>query len=295
MSTDYTKYCGPLSVQKAFSSLCGLLEGMDADKVINSRETQCLIKWFSENDNLKDRKPFDEIFSKFSEIIADGKIDKEEFQDLFWLCSKFKEEGVIYNQIIKDIQFLHGLVAGIASDNKINLKEIEVLRAWLDKKEYLKGTWPYDEFYSLCLSSLRDGVIDEEERANLIRYFKEFMNLNDNQLHLKIDTMAPLSGICAIDPVIEFDYKRFVITGKSTKVSQTKIKDLIEDWAGQVDQNVSDQTDYLIVMAEGNSAWTFSAFGRKVEEAVELRKKGHKIVIVHEGDLWDALRQKEVA
>jgi hypothetical protein len=74
MSKVNSKFSAPLAVQKAFTGLCGLLEGMDADKVINSLEIKSLTKWFSENNNLEKKKPFDEIFAKFSEIMADGKI-----------------------------------------------------------------------------------------------------------------------------------------------------------------------------------------------------------------------------
>jgi len=30
-------------------------------------------------------------------------------------------------------------------------------------------------------------------------------------------------------------------------------------------------------------------YGRKVEKAIQLRKEGHKIILVHENDFWDAI------
>jgi hypothetical protein len=43
-------------------------DGIDADAEINQLETDTLSRWFEEHMNLKSKKPFSEIFSKFSEI-----------------------------------------------------------------------------------------------------------------------------------------------------------------------------------------------------------------------------------
>jgi hypothetical protein len=53
--------------------------------------------------------------------------------------------------------------------------------------------------------------------------------------------------------------------------------------------SVTEDTDYLIVGDNGNLAWAFSCYGRKVERAVELRKKGHRIAIIHEFDFCDVI------
>lgn len=47
--------------------------------------------------------------------------------------------------------------------------------------------------------------------------------------------------------------------------------------------------NYLIVGAEGNPCWKFSCYGRKVEKAVELRKEGSRLLIIHELDFHDAV------
>ena len=53
--------------------------------------------------------------------------------------------------------------------------------------------------------------------------------------------------------------------------------------------SVVKNTDFLIVGDEGNPCWAFSCYGRKVEKAIELRKSGSKIQIVHENDFWDCV------
>lgn len=297
MSQSFLKFCGPQIVETNLSSLCGLLEGMLADEVLNQEEAEKLQSWFSQNKRLSSREPFKEIYTKFNQICSDGKIEKEEIEDLLWLCSNLKKNGAIYNEVTKNIQFLHGLVAGISSDNKINAKEISSLKQWCFDHEHLKGMWPYDEFYSLCLATLEDGVITEQEKEIINFYFKEFLNLNGNKV-LKLplnESEKPIIGVCAVCPEISFEYKKFVITGESDKISREALTKLIEECSGEVQKNVTQKTDYLIVLSKGSPAWTYKAYGRKVEYAINLRKQGFSVVIVHEGDLWDALRDADVA
>jgi hypothetical protein len=59
---------------------------------------------------------------------------------------------------------------------------------------------------------------------------------------------------------------------------------------GWTHRNVTQDVTYVVVFDEGNPHWAFSCYGRKVEKAYTLRRKGHPISIVHEIDFWDALR-----
>lgn len=290
------KYCQKQIIERSFQTLFGLLEGIDADKQINAKEVDSLKHWFSDHLYLKDKKPFDEIFNVFSEMLADSQVSREEFQDLKWLCGKYKDEGDYYNHITKEIQFLHGLVAGVAADNEINEMEMKRLNEWLMSKECLKNHWPYDEIYGFCMRVMADGKIDNQEKNAVISFFKEFQGLNkdDSEEH-SVPIAGTLNGICAMSPEITFEYKHFVITGKSSKATRAQIQKLIEDCAGTVDERITYKTDYLIVMAEGNQAWAYTSYGRKIEEAMHLRSKGKKLLIICEADLWDALYDADVA
>ena len=39
----------------------------------------------------------------------------------------------------------------------------------------------------------------------------------------------------------------------------------------------------------GPPCWAYSCYGRKIEEAMELRKSGAHVQIVNETDFWDAV------
>ena len=49
------------------------------------------------------------------------------------------------------------------------------------------------------------------------------------------------------------------------------------------------KTNYLIVGNAGNPCWAYACYGRKIEEAVALRKEGAQVTIVNETDFWDAV------
>ena len=58
---------------------------------------------------------------------------------------------------------------------------------------------------------------------------------------------------------------------------------------GEVITSVTKQVTYLVIGADGNPCWAYACYGRKVEKAVELRKQGIRILIIHENDFHDAV------
>lgn len=53
--------------------------------------------------------------------------------------------------------------------------------------------------------------------------------------------------------------------------------------------NVTNKTRYLIVGNAGNPCWAYSCYGRKIEDAIERRKKGQNLTIINEIDFWDTV------
>ena len=92
-----------------------------------------------------------------------------------------------------------------------------------------------------------------------------------------------------MDPDIQIDGNNFCITGKLTRGNRKDLIQQIENQGGKFVSQPSKRTNFLIVGDNGNPAWAFSCYGRKVEEAIKLRKKGENIILVHEHDFWDHL------
>jgi NAD-dependent DNA ligase len=72
------------------------------------------------------------------------------------------------------------------------------------------------------------------------------------------------------------------------------MKQTIEAKSGIFKSSVSKNTDYLIVGNAGNRCWAYSCYGRKIEEAMDLRKSGAKVQIVNEVDFWNAILDSDL-
>ena len=180
------------------------------------------------------------------------------------------------------------------ADGKITTEEMQNLSNWLDDNTHLVGCYPYDEIYSVVTAVLRDGVVDSEEEKLLKLVFSDFVDLNTipsaSQSEIeRIKKEITISGICAMDPPLKFEDAVFCFTGKSSRSNREEIGRIINANRGVLKNAVTKDIHFLIIGDGGNPCWAYSCYGRKVEQAIELRKKGGRILIVHENDFWDHL------
>ena len=141
---------------------------------------------------------------------------------------------------------------------------------------------------------LKDNILDEDEKNTLKAFMGEFIdtkksvNVNEPDLY-KLKEQYFVNGICALCPDITIPDHTFCFTGKSSNFTRSDIAEKITTLNGFFKNTISSKVNYLIVGNCGNSCWSYSCYGRKIEDAMNLRKKGVKIVIVHENDFNDAL------
>ena len=231
-----------------------------------------------------------------AEVLIEDTNRGELIGDMFWLCQKYETDSYYYNAATADLQTLQGICHGILADATIDDQEIAALDRWLEENEHLASYYPYDELRSLVVSVLSDRKIDDLERKRLMAYFNEFVTLTDPELTTKIKyeiADITISGICTVDPNINFAGKNFCFTGLSKRAKRSDIEKQIKALGGIFSNNLTKRTDYLIVGDDGNPCWVFACYGRKVEAAVGLRKQGHQISLVHEFDFWDFVEDKK--
>ncbi len=293
---EYAKYSFKSELDKAINELEGIINGISIDKKINLAEIIEFVNWCDQYKEMIYRKPFNEIIPLIQAALEDNILTWEEIQDILWACDNFKGTSKYYNIITADIQKLHGIMHGILADNEINTSEIEGLRNWIFDNHHLKGLYPYDELFSLVSGILADGMVDENEKAILKVFFSDFIDLN-NTVNIDIDEINRLKetikieGLCSVDPEICFVNELFCFTGISSKFRRSDIQNIVESLGGKFKDAVIKDTKYLVIGDNGNPCWAFSCYGRKVEQAVDLRKKGKNILIIHESDFWNAVEQ----
>jgi len=287
----YWKFTSPYRVEKAMNTLTGIVQGIAADNTITSQEISLLRQWVAENEEFRNKNPLKELIDRIEEALSDNFLDSEEIEDILWLCEKFNHFNGKISHVTADMQKLHGIFAGIIADGVVSKSELEQLSNWIDEHEHLKGTWPYDETESLILQVLKDGIIDNEEHKLLLNFFSEFLRVDQHKtLKYPLNEVdKPIQGLCAVCPDVTIARKTFCVTGKLKNKTRKEVASIITTNNGCFSKNLNKDVDYLLIGSDGNEAWAFSCYGRKVEQAINLRKEGHEIILIHEFDFWGAV------
>ncbi len=100
---------------------------------------------------------------------------------------------------------------------------------------------------------------------------------------------VPITGLCAVCPEVVLADRMFCFTGASTKATRKQFQRLVEARGGRFWPRVTKEVNYLVIGCDGNPCWAFSCYGRKVEQAITLRKEGCQLLLVHEHDFFDAI------
>lgn len=295
-NAGYYRFTGPMRLDKAMHTLEGIVRGIAIDGVASNDELLLLASWLKEHEEFEDRHPFNEVLGRLREMLADHVLDEEERADILWLCDRFSTENEFFCHVTADMQRLHGMMAGIIADGQITADELLGLRSWMNDHEHLKTCWPYDELESLVSTVLKDGVVDESEHETLRNFFGDFSKYESHgRISVPLNTEEfALKGVCAMTPEIEFVDRTFCFTGKSERLTRKEIETHLSKIGGHFSPSVTRSIDYLIVGGDGNPCWAYACYGRKVESAVRLRKQGHRVLIVHEYDYWDAIEDFDI-
>jgi BRCA1 C Terminus (BRCT) domain len=298
MNSDYTaymKFTGKARFEKSVNSLVGIIEGISIDSVINSSEVAFLNLWLSEHRELAGKHPYTELIPVVQNALADGVFSKDEKEDVLWLCERLRSAD-FFNEVTADLQRLHAILGGIISDGDVSKEELIGLREWLNSHEHLRTRWPFDEVDSLVISVLANGVVDESEQKLLRSFFAEFVSLLDDKTITSplIEVKGLVGGLCAICPEITFSGGTFAFTGASARYSRKLLGEVVTSLGGVVADGVSKKINYLIIGADGNPCWAYACYGRKVEKAIELRKQGSPILLVHEHDFHDSVEDAKI-
>ena len=293
-AASYRIYTQPAEVHKAINTLRGIVAGIQTDRKLSCAEVDELIHWVNIHAYLRNKHPFSEIIPIVEAACEDGQIDDEEAQDIIWVCSSFADCGNYYNAIVSSIHFLSGMVHGMLADAQLTDKEITALSSWVNAHSFLESTYPFDEINALLTSILADGKIEEDERNTLIAFLSNLIEYKDSYNLVEEDFASlrekySVAGICSSSPYVHFKNKSFCFTGESMRGSRKALMLAARTNGGIVKTEVSGQLDYLVVGALGNPCWKYACYGRKIDEAMKLRKAGKNIQIISEIDFWDAV------
>jgi NAD-dependent DNA ligase len=239
------------------------------------------------------RHPFREVLPELDKAVQAENSSPELVRSLKDISRRLRIEKPYYDDITADLQTLHAMLAAIASDGTISEPELRGLSDWLKAHRKARTFWPYEEVEALCQALLQAQPPTPADHDIALTFFRSFGNASGHSaLDIPLNEVeTPVLGMCAVCPEVVVANHLFCFTGESSVCPRKLLADLIQREGGRSTDNISMDVDYLVIGAEGNSAWAYACYGRKVERAVELRKKGHPVILVHETDFWASVSE----
>lgn len=283
-------------VERATERLKGIMMGIAADNWIVDDEVLHLSDWLETHPYFHDREPFKTVVSIIERVLDDHYIDEDEREEILDLCCTFDDHALVPKVATTAIRRLHGVLHGIAIDNKIEEQEVRGLGDWLNMHEQFQEYWPFSDICSLVKRILEDGVVDERERVELLEYCGNFgeTHIKDPVIHDEMyakefaqtysSSLQPFTDLCDRKCKIEFKNHTFCFTGPARTGPRKELHKIVESLGGRPSKTVIRELDYLVIGAQSSPCWVYSTYGRKIEKVMEYRKQGDKTAILHEDD-----------
>lgn len=284
---DYLHFTGPGRRHQAISTLCGMLLGITCDGEVSDAELSAIREWLSDNKHLEMKGKYKDLFEVVGNLARIRQIDRDTVSDMQFLCRSFSAEFGYFDEGTQAVQVLHGMLQGIIADGIVTTEEMRQLQQWMDEHEHLSDCWPFTETRSLVADVMADGHIDEEEHERLLHHFQLFGNRPGQR---SVATQSTVTGICALDPQIEFDQRTFCFTGRASE-TRSRLEAAAIERGAICRRSISRKLDYLVVGAEGSECWAYACYGRKIEQVMEQRQRGAKTIICHEHDYLNAVAE----
>ena len=185
----------------------------------------------------------------------------------------------------RQIDELIGLAKGIAADDTIHQSEVEFLQKWLVANLDITQNPVIRVLYARVSEILADGVVDEEEKADLLETLNQFSARDLELGELMKSSTLPL---CRPAPEMFFGGRRYCFTGTFNYGNRKACEAAVEDRGAETGP-FTKATHYLVVGVYATDSWKHSSFGNKILRAAELRDRGHPVHIISEEHWQNAL------
>lgn len=267
--------------QKALQALSGILRGVTADKQLSSTELLFLDTWLKSESEYKQTGDFLDLIDLLEDVLEDGIIEQHELDEIHG----FLKDVVHYGYQCNDgeealINQLLGFLQGITSDDHLSDKEILALKSLIESNPYGIESFPANKIHQRLEMILEDGVIDEDERSELLDMLKSICGQTFT------DTGCAECGATDFfgEPVelSSIANKSICFTGKFISGSRKVMEALAKANSAEVRGGVARDLDYLIIGSMASRDWMYTSHGRKIETVLNNQQLGSKTKIINE-------------
>jgi NAD-dependent DNA ligase len=199
--------------------------------------------------------------------------------------ARSKTAAKIQDRLIDE---LIGICRGVIADGEVDEKEAIYIGQWIENHRELAEKWPVNILYARVMEMLQDGVLNQEERVELLETLRNITGDSTMFQEANHSTTLPLDLPA---PKINFEGKSFCLTGRFVFGSTFDCEETIAEMGGTISDTPSDETDYLIIGEFCSPEWRHTTFGRSIEKAVELKEAGNSILIISEEHWVESLSE----
>lgn len=168
------------------NELIGIIEGIQFDGIINSKEITRLQSWVDKNRNIVYDQRQMELIQLVDSVLEDQIINDNERTSILQKAEEFLQEDETNVSILYE---LNGIIDGIICDDVINDAEVARLREWMQNyRDIIRNSKESKELCETLDNILIDGVITEDEQAELSEILSA--RINALQLETKINYLC---------------------------------------------------------------------------------------------------------
>lgn len=275
---------------KALYGLKGILAGVVADKRLNEMELLFLDAWLQSQEFLSEDADVLAILSQVGEILEDGVISPDELvqmQDSIEKIISHKDSEM--PESVGHIEELVGFLTGTASDGVLNDQEIAGMSSWLERNESVKEIWPASVIVQRLATILEDGIITDEERADLLATVRQVTGSDTDESGLSYEASTEfwedaVDGLSIAGAV-------FCLTGDFVSGDRDSVDTLLHCLGAETNSSVNKSVTYLVIGTLASRDWLYTSHGRKIEKALLLKREGCPIKVITERTLLKYTRQ----
>lgn len=188
------------------------------------------------------------------------------------------------NDLKRSAGALLGIIQGMLCDGHLSDEEIRFLKTWIERNELVATTWPGDVLHARIKSVLEDGDITQDERDYLVNTLQQLIGGESEELadatHVTELALDRSTVVCIPDAV-------FCLTGEFVYAARHQCEEVIVKLGGQISNSITKKVGYLVVGGLGSPEWKNGSYGTKIQKAIDYKRKGVPLFIVHE-DQWAA-------
>lgn len=274
--------------EKAVCSLKGLLQGIVADNRLDDLELVFLDAWLKHTEPLIE-DPTTQLIAGYVKAALASPNDPMILSRLRHAMDQAIEDLAIgYSGREARTTELLGLLDGVTADTRLVEQEIYAIRKWLDDHPDQLDFYPGSAMATRLRYILADGVVTSEELAEFKDLIKKISGNQREEIGQLMGGYADF--LCdRIDELI-FPGRCYAFTGKFLSGTRSQMEGLALRRGASIASDITANVDYLVVGMEESRDWRFTSYGRDIEKAMQLKRAGHRILILTE-ELWTRLSE----